>query len=128
MKTKPILYSYKFLYLLVLPILIQIFIGGCQYLCSNEKNTFNSPKTIYDCIIEKYFNSNYQSADDLPINNEDFEIEKDIDDYHKPTGHSVMFNNYQIKSKHCTKIHPFYIAAFHPEIIPPPPKTGIQNS
>jgi hypothetical protein len=128
MKPKHFLKSYKILHAFAFIILIQIFITGFQYLFSNDKNAYKNTKTIYELIIEKCFTLNYQSGDDLPINNENFELEKNLDDYHKPLGHNFIFNNYQIKPKHYSNLHPFYIVAFHPEIIPPPPKTEMQNS
>lgn len=123
MKTNHFQKSHKILHLFALIILIHLFISGLQYLWLNEKTVFNTSKTVYHIIIEKYFSSNYQSGDDLPINTEHLELEKDLDDCHNPLNYNFTFNNYKLIPEHQINFYTFYSVTFHPEIIPPPPKT-----
>lgn len=123
MKTNHFQKSHKILHLFALIILIHLFIGGLNSFRLNEKTVFNTSKTVYHFIIEKYFSSNSQSGDDLPINTEHFELEENLDDCHKPLNYNFTFNNYKLIPEHQINFYTFYSVTFHPEIIPPPPKT-----
>ena len=122
MKTNHFQNKHKILHLFALIILIHLFIGGLQYLGLNEKTVFNTCKTVYHFTIEKYLSSNDQSGDDLPINTENLELEKNVDDCHNPLNYNFKFNNNKLIPEHQIHFYTFYSVTFHPEIIPPPPK------
>jgi len=127
MKSKYFPGTHKILYTFLVIILMQFCVNGFRYLCSSENSALVGTAAVCNFVIKKYHCSDHQSAEDTPNNKENFETENKIDDWHNPLDWNIVYNNYQIKNEHNINLQTIYNVAFHPEIIPPPPKTVIQN-